>query len=677
MRLTDIAASAHTDGNRIDVTWTNPAPAEFGVHVVRREMTHPLTPDDGVVVAHGKNFDSATDLGLNGETVYYYTLFPFTQSDPQGPPTYAGDPHNRISAMATAPYDFAERMYALLPALYRRYDEAQILASDTGLAPADRGKGPLRRFLDLPGGQLDQMYSLARAALNLYELDRVPGSLLPLLAKWIGWQTDYSLEVGAQRNEIRFAPQIYQTIGLIPAVEATVKRITGWESQTKEFVHNVARTNQPERLNLWYMVRGSGGGFDPPALASVNFVYDGRPCAVREADGLISLFYHTYRQHGWDIWTKQFADGQWEASTPIADQPSTDKNPSAALQGTTLWLFWENYNEIQPEADRKWRINLRTRTPGGWSATSIFGDPATARQSPAAVVDNAGGLWLFWREQTTAGWGVKYNRHDGTQWLADPIDLPLDAGQDPRVESDLCVLFHPTSVNLRLWLFWARHDPGGPPGQSRWTIAYRIKQGLDPAAADWSAVRTLPKAAPDNHDREPCAIPAGGNVELFWSSSRSGGWTLWNATLDVGTFDWSAAGQLAATPYANRAPLAMDTAAGTLLTYRSSESLPYVSSVYGATRTLDMRYGGTTTIDTRNALKLALRGRFEDFQTYTYDTGQNGVRTNDDRIARDTIGIYLTPDTTDPAKVAVTTSRVRSVLAEFMPITERAVFITP
>src|SRR5262249_19587101 len=134
--------------------WSNPDFTEFGVRVVRREGTHPLTPDDGAVVVEGMFFLSATDRGLKGETVYYYTLFPFTQDDPHGPPTYDPDPHNRVSAMATAPYGFAGQMYALLPALYHRYDEAQTSAADAGLAPADRGKGPLRRFLDLPGAQL-------------------------------------------------------------------------------------------------------------------------------------------------------------------------------------------------------------------------------------------------------------------------------------------------------------------------------------------------------------------------------------------------------------------------------------------------------------------------------------------------------------------------------------------
>ena len=369
-------------------------------------------------------------------------------------------------------------------------------------------------------------------------------------------------------------------------------------------------------------------------------------------------------------------DGQWQPSAPVVDQPGIDMHPAAALQGSSLWLFWESYDPNQPPGERKWRINFRTRTAGLWSYAAVFSDSATARRMPAAAVDNAGGLWLFWLEQTAAGWGVKYNRHDGANWLPAALDFPADGGQDPRVENDLNVLFHPTSPSQRLWLFWARHEAGGPPGQSRWTVAYRIKQGLDPAAADWSGVSTLPKNAPGDHEREPSPLVApDGGIELFYSSTRSGGWTLWHDPLDIGTLAWGAAQQLTNTPYANRAPLAVDTGAGTLLVYRSNESLAYTSTVYGATQTLDGRYCGATTADTRNTAKLALRGKFEDFLAYTYDAGDNGLRTNEDRIARDTIGLFLGTGTDDPDQISAKLSRLANVLVEFLPITERAVFI--
>lgn len=674
VQLTGITAVAHSSGNRIDLSWTNPAPAQApGVRVVRRTGTHPAGPDDGVVVLQGTGLTSASDTGLQGETVYYYTLFPFSGT----PPVYDPDPHNQASAMAIAPYDFAGQMFAMLPAVYRRYDAGRTPAPGTGL-PSDKDKGELRRFLDLPGGELDRLYSLARAALALTDLDRVEGPLLlPLLAAWIGWPTNYGLPVAAQRNEIRFAPWIYHTIGGVANLDATVTRVTGWANRTKEFVHNVARTNQPERLNLWSALRGTSGSFSEPALASVNFAYDGRPTAVREADGSALFFYHTQRLHGWDIWSKRYAAGAWQPSQPVVDRPGIDKHPSAALTGDRLWLFWQSYDPTQAASDRFWRIWFTTRTGGTFAEAAVFGDPGTERRMPVALADGTG-LWLFWLEQVAGTWQVRYNRHDGTDWqLAVAQTLPPDGGQPPRVDDDLFALFHPTGVNQRLWLFWARHEPGGPPGQTRWSVVYRIKQGLDPAAQDWSPIQLLPKAGTGAyHDRQPAVLlTADGNLELYASSTVNGGWTIVRNTLAAGPLTWGTAEQVVGAPYARRGPLAVDTGAGTLLVFRSNQSLTYSSDTFGATQILDDRYAGTTTVDTTGTAKLALRGQYEDFQTYTYDAGRQGIRTNDNRIARDTVGLYLTPGTTDPDEVKAMLSRLANELPGFLPVTARAVYI--
>jgi hypothetical protein len=114
----------------------------------------------------------------------------------------------------------------------------------------------------------------------------------------------------------------------------------------------------------------------------------------------------------------------------------------------------------------------------------------------------------------------------------------------------------------------------------------------------------------------------------------------------------------------------MPDGADTLLIYRSSESLRYVSALYGATESVDFRYAGSTTVDTRNTARLALRGSFDDPQTYVYDAGSQGLRTNDDWYARDTVGVFLPAGTDEP-----TISRLNRVLREFMPLTDRAVFI--
>jgi hypothetical protein len=694
VRLLNVTASAHPDGNRIDLHWSYPDKPDFpGVAVVRREGGYPATPDDGTPVAEGVGLTSATDCNLKGETVYYYTLFPFVGT----PPVFDTDTSNRVSATATGRYDFAGQMYALLPAIYHRYDQTLAVETGTGCSPqSTEPRGQLRRFLDLPGAQFDQLYSLARAALHLYDLGRVDGNLLPLLAQWIAWRTNNNLSFDAQRNEIRFAPHLYQSIGLIATVEATVKRITGWESRTKEFIHNIARANEPERLRLMALQRDVGGTWDTaPTPVSINWAYSGRPVAVTEADGSVTFFYHTYRKHGADIWSKQFVGGAepWAPSQSIADQPGTDKCPAAAMLGQDLWLFWQNYDEAAPNVTGtglgKWRLVFRTRDANGkWTDTTplTFADvdteAATERQMPAAVADGAGGLWLFWLEQfKDEPLQVRYNRFDGVKWqLTPPGTLPPDGGQDPRIEDDLIVLVHPSSATQRLWLFWARHEPGGPTGQTRWTVAFRSKKGLDPTASDWSSVRLLPKpAAPGNdyHDREPAPLLTSNNIELFMSSNRDGSWSIWRSTLDTTTLNFGTVEQITTSVYNERAPLPVSIAGGTLLVFRSNESLTYTSAVFGATHTLDARFAGATTVDTRNKAKIGLQGQFEDFGAYTYDAGENGVRTNDDRLARDTIGLYVAPGAATPDQVDKGISRLRGVLPEFMPATSRAVFIKP
>jgi hypothetical protein len=684
MRLSNITAAPHPSGNRIDLKWINPDPDQYpGVRVVRRKGTHPTSPEGGVMVVEGEQLNAAVDKDLKGETVYCYTLFPYKGD----PPKYYFDNHNRVSAMATSPYNMAGQMYNLLPGIYHRYDTKLPLEKfHDRMLEEDQEKGQLRRFLDLPGSQLDQFYSFARAMLDLYNLDKVDGHLLRLLAEWIGWQTDYRLEIAAQRNEIRNAPYVYKTIGLIPTVEATVKRLIGWESRTKEFVHNVFLSNSPERLNIWACQRNGAGEWSKPAEPlSLDFAYEGKPAAVCDVDGTLWLFYHTYKKRydtekkkwrtTWDIWFKTFSEDRgWTSSQPLTNRTSIDKHPTVVIQGEKLWIFWSAYDE----KNRMWCINYRTRAKGEWSGIEIFSGTDIERNKPWAVVDNTGGLWLFWMEKEGNRWQLKYNRHNGSAWELEPaVSFPLDAGGEyPRVENDLFVLFHPTDLNQRIWVFWARKESAGGPDQTRWAVAYRVKQGIDPNASDWSEIRTLPKDIPEHQDREPAAIVNGaGNIELFWSSDRDGSWSIWRNTLDIVAHNWETAEQATHTPYSQRTPLPAAIDDGTLLIYHSNESLTYVSTIYGATETLDSRYAGSTTIDTRNAAKIGMRSQFEDFQTYIYDVGRNGKRTDQDWYARDTVGIYLTPDTEDQTLILRNQKLIENALRQFLPIQVRAVFI--
>ena len=191
--------------------------------------------------------------------------------------------------------------------------------------PADADKGQLRRFLDLPGGA-------ARPALQPRPARRCTcptstgstGRCCRCSAQWIGWRTDYGLPIAAQRNEIRYAPQaLPDRSAAFDALDATVARVTGWPSRTKEFVHNVARTNQPERLNLWSMTRDRGRDRrrDPSWLGELRLRRAARRRVRPDGDGSMLFVYHTHRRHGWDIWAKRFADG-WLAAQRAGGGPA-------------------------------------------------------------------------------------------------------------------------------------------------------------------------------------------------------------------------------------------------------------------------------------------------------------------------------------------------------------------
>jgi Phage tail protein (Tail_P2_I) len=759
MRLLNITATAHPQGNRIDLSFLNPHPALYSQIQIRRgthshptrfidgqlvqevklsalltwqpaepncidkldqaelcealrtqlisqeiiltaaPLITPLTtelpwrqwqltdhaqdyvlsyhPDTKILQLHEYKIIFVKDTPLQSETVYYYTLFTF-------PEPYF-DPEQRVSAMATGPYQFGEQLYQLLPNLYHRYD------TTISPAAAEPTLGQLRRWLELPGMQLDQLYSFATALLKLSDREQVEGSLLPLLAQWIGWQLDRNQAVATWRNEIRGAPELYRTIGIIPTVEAAVKRLLGWESRIKEYHYNILRTNIPERFNLWELVDSKA------SLLSLDFAYEGRPAVVTTTE-TSWLFYHTRRHQQWEISYKTLTNEQWSPSQPLTvNSAFINKQPTAVSWQNQLWVFWNAYDETQGQ----WQIHYCYQIDKTWSPVYRFDStPNTvARQQPAAVVDDAERLWLFWLEQQpTTSWELKYARLDNPAGI-----LPPTAGTATgkvRIQ-DLFVLFDP--ARKKFWVFWSERQltpavaldaavpaeaqlisPCRPvtaqtPNQTHWQISYQV---LDSTAPTWGESQELPRPAPPNapaayDDREPAAVVNNsGQIELVWSSNRGssysgGSGSIWRQQFDFQTETWlEPAEMLTRDPYSQRTPVPFQLPDKSMrIIYRSNESLTYQSERYGATQTTDFRYAGCTTVDTCNQTKSSLRDQFGDFQSYTFDTGHNAQGSyENNKYDRGRIGIYLTPSSQG---FAINPKVLKNSLKAFLPLQVR------
>jgi len=664
----DLTAVAHPQGERIDLTWTiSPGgPAPTSVVAVRRLGSHPETPTDGTLVepvAVGPPGPdgvrcTATDTGLRGGTVYYYTLFP-----PQDPEENKIDAsvtarlHHRTAAMATSPYGFAERMYRLLPAIYRRYDTVRSLAA------ADSEHAQLRRFLDLPGTQLDALYSLVRAGLDLHDLDRVDGRLLPLLSQWIGWPTDDERSVGRQRADVRHAPWLYPAVGTIPAMEAMATRITGWPCRARERIDQVARTNTPARASLWSMLRDGEGRWGGREHVSLDSAVTGRVVALDEGEGSLTLVYHTDRDGPAHIRAKvrvmKPTGAEWEPSYPLVGTAGDHRRPTAALHEGERWVFWERRDTSDHAGTPICRIWYRA---GDAEPTELPKAGPTGSLPTAVTADEA--LWLIFLRDGEPQW----LRHTGADW-GDPVAVPPDGGSPVIVQDDMVGLGPPIGSPGPLVLFWSTREPG-PGGSTRWTVHYRVRASVDPDTDDWSAVGTLPgpDTGIDTQDREPAPrwIDAT-TIELFVSSTRRGTWDLYRTVLhldgpDVDAHRWDPVEPVAAPAPGAPAPTTARRApavAGPLLVFRSAEPPPFTSDLYGTRLALRPPLGATTTVDTRAGVAAA-RQTFGDVLSYTPATG---------RVAENVIVLYLAPPTgTDRDERRRTLARLRAELPTFMPV---------
>jgi hypothetical protein len=370
-------AEPNPGGGRIDLSWVNPSAAEFPgfsrIRILRREFTQPmLTVDSGGAIQIEKPsieiyteapvpappFERVglfSDNGLNGGTVYYYAIFAEGTKGGNlvvGPPVHA-------SALAASPWRSGAELYRGLPEIYRHYD---LVKPPAGLG-LDGDHGQLRRLVEMFGLQFDLLRSFARGMRDFADIDRLEGSLLPLLGDWIGWPTNFTLPYAKQRNEIAFAAHYFRTAGIAANLLATVNRLskTDWKPEIKEFVHNVFLSNSPEELFIEEVGRIGDAWPAPdllrPKLTTLDVAYEGRPFALR-SDNRDWLFYHARQsvtrrpapgrapvsQDECHLWLKTYDNGEWLPAHRLTFEGDINKYPTVALgPDGNKWLFYAAY----------------------------------------------------------------------------------------------------------------------------------------------------------------------------------------------------------------------------------------------------------------------------------------------------------------------------------------------
>ena len=599
------------------------------------------------------------DWGVQPEKPYNYTFF---IPDPAHPGSWisgdraSGTPPWQITVTPTRQYGLEARLYSLLPALYRSYDE---------IRPGGPA-GSLRRFLQIFGAALDQARSLGEGLRDLQDVDSVPVTYLPLLGHSIGWQIDQTLDVRTQRNDIRFAPEVYNSTGTLPNLAALINRTSGWNCQIKEFVNNVFLTNAPETVHTWeiWSQTNNGVSWSAPALISQLAAvdpfegFDGRPATATVPTNQVWFAWHANRTTTGsgpsddpgrrEIWLQRLgspsAPRRAMQGAP-EDEPHltfADEGPSMLFDGTRLNVYWASDRGGAWEIwARQYQIQLNgvALRPGPAQRLTL-GQPTFEDRSPAVAVHNAL-TWLFWQSDRRGSTDIWSQFFDGATW-SPPQRL---TSAEFRHQSPAAAV----DAAGRLWLIWSA-DFGDH--SNLWGQVFD--------AGVWQPAQEITTGS--FRDEAPTVTLWNGQLRLFWHSNRAGDpgsyagrWQVWSSTFDGAT--WSAPAAVSGLAAADKEPAVMVDPANLLrLVWRSQSQ----SEIYRS-----------RTVDTANPQVIAQMRQPVDRLHYIYDTGRSDL----DWYARDTVGLYLTPDTNNQTVIKQQIERLRNFVEPFRPLTSRLVWL--
>jgi hypothetical protein len=560
------------------------------------------------------------ERGLVPGRVYYYRLFTpgFT---PLGPDT--------AQALATGSYGMPARMFQSLPPVL------QLADLDT---PSLNGAGQLERFLSPFGAAFDHLRGLIDALPARHAAADARVDLLPHLSRMIGWNPDLTASGTTQRTDLGFAPELFAAVGAVRNPPAVVRRVTGWPTSVKEFARNVMLTNAPEAVPLreiWH-VSQTAGVWSAPDPVTLTTSVDADPVAV-SATGVTWLIWHSTRSGRRELWYQRLGvdagPRRVMAGAPddAPDLAYSDHAPTALPTATGVDLFWAS--------DRAGSLDIWTRplAPAPGAPTQLT-DHAKSDRHPA-VVAAAGGPWLFWDSDRRGVWDIWSRRFAAGTW-GPAVRLLKDAAFDRMGDSRPAAVIAPTGD---LWLFWCRDMA------DRREIWHQVNTG-----GVWGPQVSLSSGlAAGQRDEAPCPIVRGGRVLLLMHSNRGGPWQIWGRVHDG--LAWQAVARLSNERTADLEPTGFEVGGQLQVFWSSARRTPWYRS-----RTID--FGDTH--------MLAEMGTFDDHTHYSYDTGTG----SDDWYARGTVGLYLTPDTADTAKIADNIGQTAAFLEPFRPAPVRFVW---
>jgi len=170
--------------------------------------------------------------------------------------------------------------------------------------------------------------------------------------------------------------------------------------------------------------------------------------ALEDHSGNVWVFWYSYRGGNNDIWYNLYtsASGSWGGETQLTTDPGYDNQPFAVVGSTgDLWVFWASYRGGNYDI---W-FNRYNPASGGWAGASQLTTTTTGYDSSVvAVVDGSGNVWVFWQSYRSGNYDIWYKQYTvaTNSWGTD-VQLTYDTGSD---ESPFALVDNVGDI----WVFW-------------------------------------------------------------------------------------------------------------------------------------------------------------------------------------------------------------------------------
>ena len=184
---------------------------------------------------------------------------------------------------------------------------------------------------------------------------------------------------------------------------AAVRQSTGSTSQIWVFWESSRRGP----TDIW-AVTGTGDGAswsNTPVRITAGNQRDRTPCAVDDASNTLRLYYSEETGDGCKIRQAvppTAASSPWTFSDVTTSTPSVrDESPTAVVSGSTVWLYWHSNRTSVGQTAQRFRIWSATSTASGFTPPSVAIARLSNDQQPAALMDGASTLHLYFASQQT------------------------------------------------------------------------------------------------------------------------------------------------------------------------------------------------------------------------------------------------------------------------------------